>query len=80
MKSNTSTPIAEKMMNDYQKVAMECYRLVSKIFKGNDNKIDAWFMTPNPNLGNITPEYMLYSGKAEKLLEIIKQLIAENDN
>lgn len=58
---------------------LECYRLVDNYFKGNWNKVSEWFRTPNPLLGDQTPDLMMSMGREDKLLKFIKtQLDGEN--
>jgi len=42
-------------------------------------KSELWYTTPNPNLGNVTPEAMVYLGCHKKLINIIKNMLEEGN-
>lgn len=41
-------------------------------------KMKAWFESPNPQLGNITPVEMILRGRSKKLLKFIEDAIEGN--
>lgn len=47
-------------------------------FFGDVRKSQLWFRTPNPLLGNITPDAMIQAGRGEKLLKFVRVCIDEN--
>ncbi len=50
----------------------KCRRLVSEYFNGCKWKCELWFKTPNPMLGEISPNSMIKMGRVKKLLEFIQ--------
>ncbi len=54
----------------------ECQAIVNKFFDGDAIKINAWWYTANPLLGDVKPAEMVGWGREEKLLKIIKNWIA----
>lgn len=52
----------------------EIHRIVSDFFGDDRTKIDTWFTTPNPMLGNMEPAVMLVLGKGDRLLRIVRNL------
>lgn len=61
-----------------EETKLEIERLVSDFFKGDKEKIAAWFCAPNPMLGGIVPSAMLYLGREERLLRVVRSLIEGN--
>lgn len=57
----------------------ECRKLVLDFFKGDIDKVDVWFETPNPGLGHITPQLMIDIRREKKLLSFIQHQLAENE-
>mgnify|MGYP001471998306 CR=1 FL=1 len=51
---------------------------VLAFFGGDQTKTTAWWTTPNPSLGGITPVDMCNAGKADKLLKWVKQQLMDN--
>ena len=41
-------------------------------------KADIWFYTENPNLGNVSPVFLILKGRSKKLISFIKNAISEN--
>lgn len=52
--------------------------LVLGFFKGDTDRTHLWFDSPNPLLGGIRPREMLALGRSEKLLQFIKNRLADN--
>ena len=50
----------------------EIQAIVNDFFQGDAEKINAWWYTSNPLLGDFTPAEMLGWGREEKLLKIIR--------
>lgn len=50
----------------------KAYKLVKKFFNGDEGKTRLWFITRNPLAGNLTPMFMIYSGRIDKLLNFIE--------
>ncbi len=48
-------------------------------FKGDSKKTNLWFSTPNPLLGNVSPQQMISMGREYKLLKWVRQQLAENE-
>lgn len=66
---------------DYEKeVSRRIYRYFSKE-DFNDAPFQTWFWmkTPNPMLGNVSPNQMLEEGQGEKLLEAVEEWSRECD-
>lgn len=63
-----------RMMNQFGKA----YDLVTAFFGGNLDRAVLWFRTPNPMLGEVTPEFMIYFGRGDKLLLFIRRSLSEN--
>lgn len=57
----------------YIEIVEECEMLVFGVFQ-DEEKTKLWFKTPNPNLGGIAPNLLINSGRAEKLLQVIKAM------
>ncbi len=50
----------------------EAWKLIEGYFEGNGAKTNLWFKTRNPQLGDVSPYFMIYTGRIEKLLDFIK--------
>lgn len=61
----------------YNDAIKEVYRLVFEFFN-NDEKANDWLHTPNPNLGNCTPNDLILEGRVHKVLKFIKSSLSEN--
>jgi len=57
----------------------EAVALVVRFFNGDEEKIKAWFSTPNPLLGGISPIDMILWGDEDKLLDFIKRQLRGNE-
>lgn len=53
------------------------YSLVLQHFR-DEEKARLWMRTPNPMLGNLSPEDMIASNRTWKLLRFIEQAVREN--
>lgn len=51
---------------------------VAKYFDGDAQKIEAWWNTPNPGLGNIAPLSMVAYGRTQNLFNFIEHAEAMN--
>lgn len=56
---------------------MNLLKVVSEFF-GSEKRARQWFKTPNPMLGDVTPNQMIRIGRKSKLEHFIKTQIAEN--
>lgn len=56
----------------------EVRRLVKGFFDGDPDKTALWMRTPNPMLGNTSPEAMVIAGREGKLLRFVQAQLAEN--
>lgn len=55
------------------------YEQVLTYFDGDEYKTVDWFRTPNPNLGNVTPLYMLQTEyKVDNLRNWVENVLDEN--
>jgi hypothetical protein len=54
----------------------EIQAIVHDFFKGDAEKINAWFYTANPLLGDVKPAEMIGWGREDKLLRVIKNWMA----
>lgn len=57
------------------------YKKLQKLlvpFLGSDERFEAWMLSENPMLGMVAPIDMLFLGRGEKLLKLVKQLIDDN--
>ena len=52
--------------------------LVLNHFKGDTDKVKLWLNTPNPNLGEVSPNKMIELGREHKLLQFVQAQIKEN--
>jgi len=52
--------------------------LVNKFFK-DPEKTYLWFLSPNPQLGNISPIDIIKNGQSDKLLQFIQTSLSENE-
>jgi len=52
-----------------------CYDLICKHFTDDEEVIGLWFVTPNVQLGCVTPLWMITMGRADKLLIFIENMI-----
>ena len=57
---------------------LRCKELVAGFFVDEPHKTKLWFSSPNPLLGNITPNAMIALGRTKKLLKFIENQLAEN--
>lgn len=55
------------------------HNAVLDYFGGDVDKANLWFKTPNPQLGNVTPNDMISSGKTSKLYFFVKESLALNE-
>lgn len=44
---------------------------VLEFFKGDEEKAHLWFSTPNPQLGGVSPDAMIFLDRDEKLYQFI---------
>ena len=65
-------PLRQHLMD----LAATC-ELVAQAFEGNPTKTSLWFMTPNPQLGNLSPVEVLRRGDYEALQHQVLQAMAE---
>tara|TARA_R110002126_G_scaffold36851_1_gene111735 strand:+ start:3864 stop:4346 length:483 start_codon:yes stop_codon:yes gene_type:complete len=56
---------------------IKLYTLVFNHFK-DDDKTNLWFKTPNPNLGNVSPNQMIDMGRGHKVQQFIETAIELN--
>ena len=65
-------------MNQEQETLKEykikSYNLAMQILK-NPHKALKWLKTPNPQLGDISPDDMINLGKGEKLINFMEELL-----
>lgn len=47
-------------------------------FFGDPEKAELWMNTPNPLLGDISPDLMIKIGREDKLMKFIENAINEN--
>lgn len=59
-------------IGDEELAEVRVAEIVRTYFKGNEEKIDAWYGSPNPLLGDIAPRDMIRAGRAGKLLKCIE--------
>lgn len=57
----------------------ELFKKVKTHMNWNDEKVLTWFKTPNPNLGNVSPVWMIERGRYEKLEQWIDAAISEGE-
>lgn len=57
----------------------QAFAYVVEYFEGDLDRAYLWFDTPNPALGNISPNDMIKLGRTEKLLKFIQESRAENE-
>ena len=58
----------------YFKSAMETHTVyleVVKAFDGNEQKAEAWMVTPNMNFGGASPTQLIFGGKGNKVIQFI---------
>jgi antitoxin Xre/MbcA/ParS-like protein len=48
-------------------------------FFGDPGKVSLWMSSPNPLLGNVSPEDMIRIGREEKLLRFVENQLRENE-
>lgn len=51
---------------------------VARFFEGDEAKTDRWFRTPNPMLGNVSPNAIIRSGRQHKLAQFVADAMREN--
>lgn len=56
----------------------EIQAIVNRHFGNEVDKINAWWKTPNPLLGELSPAEMVHAGRAEKLLKVIREWVEGN--
>ena len=52
--------------------------LIYQYFNGDSEKVILWLDTPNPNLGNISPDEMINLGRVENLLKFVETQLEES--
>lgn len=52
-------------------------KLVVEFF-GNAKKAELWMKANNPLLGGLSPEFMIRSGRSDRLLAFVQNCISEN--
>lgn len=69
---------AAKLMQACVEKKLKLYDLLRGFF-GNDNfKVATWLGTPNPLLGNISPNEMINKGRIDKLIKFVETSLGEN--
>ncbi len=66
-------PLRQQLMD----LAATC-ELVAQAFDGNPTKTSMWFMTPNPQLGNLSPVELLRRGDREALQRQVMQAMTQD--
>lgn len=61
-----------------EQTANQAWRLAEAFF-GDEEKTALWFSTENPQFGYIKPEDLIGIGQADKVLRLVKLLLAAND-
>lgn len=75
VKPRTAKLIAEeKSLRALRKV----HASVARFFGGDEAKTNKWFRTPNPLLGNVSPNAMIRSGRQHKLAPLVADAMREN--
>lgn len=64
-------------VRDLDSAARAC-KLVADFFAGDLGKTRLWFCTANPFLGDAEPRMMIVAGRAETLLNFVRDAIQEN--
>lgn len=59
------------LLNEKEYV-QKAYRLILSYFKDDEDKTKLWFKTTNPALGGVSPTYMIYCGRVDKLVKYIE--------
>lgn len=57
----------------------EAFAYVVEYFEGDLDRAYLWFETPNPQLGNVSPNDMIKLGRDEKLLKFILESRENNE-
>lgn len=52
-------------------ISQEYFQKVCRYFSGDTRKTWAWFTTPNPSLGSVSPLEMIKGGREDKLKKFI---------
>lgn len=63
--------------NDMEKSRI-AYNMVLKFFKGDEKKTKTWFLTKSMLLGDVSPMFMIYTGRIDKLLGYIYSSLEGN--
>lgn len=72
--------IEENELNDWVEGLGDyatCYMLVLDFFKNDKEKVNTWFMTENPGLGDVSPISMVMVGRSKKLLAFVESRLEE---
>lgn len=56
-----------------------CIEKVEAFFGGDLQKACDWMLADNPNLGNITPVEMIYTGRGDRLIRWVDEQLPEGD-
>jgi hypothetical protein len=67
-----------KLLQAHNAIYCKAVNLVKKHSNWEKFTIDLWFDTRNPNLGNVSPLFMIAYGRGEKLVAWIESQIAGN--
>ncbi len=70
--------MADPKMVKHSKTTRQCKRLVLDFFDSDLERAILWFATPNPLLGDVSPNYMMIVGRADKLLSFIEDQLELN--
>ena len=57
----------------------ELRQLLLKFFNGDGRKVGRWYTTRNPLLGDLTPMTFVKQGREDKLMNWVRQQLAENE-
>lgn len=62
------------------RAATRARQLVRAFFGDDAEKTKLWFGTPNPLLGYVKPNDLIYMDKADKLLQFVERTLEENSD
>lgn len=73
---------AAKLIAEEKEKALRTLRRVrasvARFFEGDVAKTNKWFRTPNPMLGNVSPNAMIRGGRQHKLAQFVTDAMREN--
>lgn len=76
---NINVEVPEGWEHPMEAKAREIFDRVSRLTGWREAKVRLFFQTPNPMLGNVSPEWMIMNGRAERLERFVSEAEADSE-